>query len=116
MNSREMKYFKKLLTEQLKALVEAGGETLSVIKNEEHRCSDFVEQASLLESRTMLLRIRSRESRLITKIRTALERIEDDTFGICEICEEEISIQRLKARPVTTQCIECKTRSETGEV
>jgi DnaK suppressor protein len=44
-----------------------------------------------------------------------LERIENGTFGRCETCEEEISIERLKARPVTTQCIECKTREEDME-
>jgi DnaK suppressor protein len=52
---------------------------------------------------------------LIKKIKKALERFENGTFGICEVCEEEISIERLKARPVTTQCIECKTREEDME-
>jgi DnaK suppressor protein len=45
----------------------------------------------------------------------ALERIENGTYGICESCGEEISIKRLKARPVTTQCIECKAKEESLE-
>jgi DnaK suppressor protein len=61
------------------------------------------------------LRIRDRERTLIGKIREALERIEDGTYGICEECGEEITAERLKARPVTTLCIECKKRQETEE-
>ena len=45
----------------------------------------------------------------------ALDRIEDGSFGICESCGEDISIERIKARPVTTQCIECKTKQEAME-
>ena len=60
-------------------------------------------------------RIRDREAKLIKKIRQALERIENGTFGICESCAEEISVKRLKARPVTTQCIECKAKEEALE-
>ncbi|HOX93988.1 MAG TPA: TraR/DksA family transcriptional regulator [Syntrophales bacterium] len=45
-------------------------------------------------------------------MREALQRIEEGTFGICEECEEPISLQRLKARPVTTYCIQCKTLEE----
>jgi DnaK suppressor protein len=62
-----------------------------------------------------MLRIRDREAKLIKKIRAALERIEGDRFGICESCGEDISIERLKARPVTTQCIDCKSKEEALE-
>ena len=57
----------------------------------------------------------TRESKLIKKIKQALERIENGTYGICESCGEEISVKRLKARPVTTQCIECKAKEEALE-
>jgi DnaK suppressor protein len=62
-----------------------------------------------------MLRIRDRENKLIKKIRNALNRIENGTFGVCEECGENISIKRLKARPVTTQCIDCKTKEEASE-
>jgi DnaK suppressor protein len=62
-----------------------------------------------------MLRIRDREHKLIKKVKKALDRIESDTFGICDKCGEDISIERLKARPVTTQCIDCKTKEEAFE-
>ncbi len=52
---------------------------------------------------------------MIKKIKKTLSRIDNESFGICETCEEEISIERLKARPVTTQCIACKKREEEME-
>ena len=62
-----------------------------------------------------LMRIREREQRLIKKIDEALERMDQNTYGICERCEEEIPYPRLKARPVTTLCINCKTLEEQEE-
>jgi len=62
-----------------------------------------------------MLRIRDRERKLIVKIREALERIDNKRYGICESCGSDISTKRLKARPVTTQCIDCKTKAEAME-
>jgi len=62
-----------------------------------------------------MLRIRDRENKLLKKIKAALDRIDDDTFGICEKCGEDISLKRLEVRPVTTQCINCKTKEEAVE-
>ena len=68
------------------------------------------------ETETIIsLRIRDRERKFIEKIKGALERIEEGTYGICEECEEEISEGRLKARPTTTLCIECKRAQENQE-
>ncbi len=61
------------------------------------------------------LRIRDRERKLLDKIEEAIGRIEDGTFGECEECGEMISIGRLRARPVTTLCIECKAEQEASE-
>jgi DnaK suppressor protein len=69
-----------------------------------------------LESdRNFLLRIKDRERKLIMKVKEALDRIDDGTFGICESCGRPISEKRLMARPVTTLCIECKTETEDQE-
>jgi DnaK suppressor protein len=76
---------------------------------------DPTDRAAMEADRNFLLRIRDRERRLIVKIREALDRIDKGTYGICEACGDDISIKRLKARPVTTQCIECKTREEARE-
>jgi DnaK suppressor protein len=62
-----------------------------------------------------VLRIRDRERKLILKIREALQRIEDGNFGVCESCGDDIGIDRLQARPVTTLCIECKRKQEAHE-
>jgi DnaK suppressor protein len=65
--------------------------------------------------RNFELRIRDRERKLISKIKDALDRIEEGTYGICEECGENISDERLKARPVTTLCIDCKKKQENQE-
>nr|MBC8393150.1 RNA polymerase-binding protein DksA [Deltaproteobacteria bacterium] len=76
---------------------------------------DPTDRASLESDRNFMLRIRDRENKLIKKIKKALDRIETGTFGICESCGDDISTERLKARPVTTQCIDCKTKEEAEE-
>jgi DnaK suppressor protein len=74
-----------------------------------------LDRASFESERGFMLRIRDRESKLIRKIQRALENLGNGGFGICEMCDEEIAIERLKARPVTTHCIKCKTKMEALE-
>ena len=74
-----------------------------------------LDRATVESSRIWMLRIRDRESMLIKKIRQSLEDIENDEYGICKDCGEDISIERLKARPVTSICISCKTNRESVE-
>lgn len=76
---------------------------------------DLGDQAGMEIERNFLLRLRGREQKLLKKIDEALERIENGTFGLCEICGREIDIRRLIARPVTTMCIECKIEQEEEE-
>ena len=76
---------------------------------------DPTDRATMESDRNFTLRIRDRERKLIAKIRDALDRIEEGTFGICEECGEDISSERLEARPVTTLCIECKKKQENDE-
>ena len=61
------------------------------------------------------IRLREREQKLLKKIDSALERVEDGSFGTCDDCGEAIEVKRLMARPVTTLCIECKSRQEEEE-
>jgi DnaK suppressor protein len=61
------------------------------------------------------LRLADRERQLVPKIRGALQRIEEGTFGLCTACGEPIPLARLRARPVTDLCIECKREAERGE-
>ncbi len=76
---------------------------------------DMGDQATAETDRSFMLRLRSREQKLIKKIDDALDRIGNGTFGICDDCGMEINIKRLEARPVTTRCMECKTQQEEEE-
>ncbi|MEW5909176.1 MAG: RNA polymerase-binding protein DksA [Thermodesulfobacteriota bacterium] len=115
MKKKDVEFFKKLLSERLTDLLSQVDDTVSDMTNIKETFPDPTDRASLEADRNFMLRIRDRESKLIKKIKKALERIENGTFGICESCGEEISIKRLKARPVTTQCINCKTKEEALE-
>ena len=115
MKKKDVDYFKKLLSNQLEELLEQADDTVSGMTTPKENFPDPTDRASLEADRNFMLRIRDRESKLIKKIKNALERMDNGTFGICESCGENISIKRLKARPVTTQCIECKTKEEALE-
>jgi DnaK suppressor protein len=115
MKKKDLEFFRKLLTSQLEELLEQADDTVSGMTTPKENFPDPTDRASLEADRNFMLRIRDRESKLIKKIKQALERIDNGTFGICESCGENISIKRLNARPVTTQCIECKTKDEALE-
>jgi len=115
MEQKEREEFRKLLEEQLEELMREAGKTVAEMTDEKANFPDPTDRASLESDRNFELRIRERERKLAIKIREALTRIEDDEFGICESCEEEIGVSRLKARPVTTLCIDCKTEQERKE-
>ena len=115
MNKKDLNTIKKLLEQQLEELLEDADKTASEMADEKANFPDPTDRASLESDRNFELRIRDRERKLIGKIREALERIEDGEYGLCESCEEEIGIARLKARPVTTMCIDCKTEQERQE-
>jgi DnaK suppressor protein len=115
MKKKDVEYFKELLTKRLKELLNQADDTVAGMTVEDESFPDPTDRASHESDRNFMLRIRDREHKLIKKIRAALDRIEDGTFGQCEMCEEEISIERLKARPVTTRCIKCKTKEEEME-
>jgi len=115
MDKERLKYFNDLLTKRLEDLVAEAVKTIGDMSDEKETFPDPTDRASLESDRNFLLRIRDRERKLITKINEALERIEAGTFGICEMCGEDISDERLHARPVTTLCIDCKTETEEKE-
>ena len=115
MDEATRNYFKEFLTNRLADLIDQADDTVEGMTNQKENFPDPTDRASHEANRNFMLRIRDREHKLINKIKDALERIELGTFGICETCEEDISIERLKARPVTTQCIDCKTKEEALE-
>ena len=76
---------------------------------------DESDKASSATSQKIAFRILDRDRKLLKKIEVALKKFDNDEFGICERCEEEIDVKRLKARPVTTLCIDCKEDEERME-
>ena len=115
MNREELDFFRNLLNAELKLLLERASIAVNTLLNDETNAPDTLDRASFEITNSTLLRIRERESKLIPKIQNALKHINEGTFGICDECEEEIGIPRLKARPVATQCIRCKTKMEARE-
>ena len=102
------------LERQRKVLLEEVVEGLAN-PNGQETFPDVSDQASAEAEQNFSMRIREREQRLVKKIDEALERMNQDVYGICERCEEVIPYPRLKARPVTTLCINCKTLEEQEE-
>ena len=115
MEKKDLEFFKNLLNERLQELLSHADDTVTGMTKQKENFPDPTDRASHEANRSFELRIRDREHKLIKKIKKTLVRIDNGTFGICETCEEEISLKRIKARPVTTQCIECKKREEDME-
>ncbi|GFO62177.1 MULTISPECIES: RNA polymerase-binding protein DksA [Geomonas] len=115
MNSEKLEYFRGILQEEKRSLLEEAGRTVMEMNSDTTNFPDPTDRATQESDRTFELRIRDRERKLIVKIQEALNRIDQGTFGICEVCEEDISEARLKARPVTTLCIDCKMEQEKKE-
>ncbi len=115
MKKKELDFFREQLNGLLEDLLSQADETVSGMTDPKENFPDPTDRASLEADRNFMLRIRDRESKLIVKVKKALARIENGTFGICESCGEDISFERLRARPVTTHCIDCKMKEETLE-
>ena len=114
MNQKETNFFRSLLHQRMQELLSEAGKTVEGM-DEEENFPDPTDRAALETDRNFILRIRDRERKLIFKIQEALRRLEEGEYGICESCGEEIGIARLKARPVTTLCIDCKSIQEVQE-
>jgi DnaK suppressor protein len=115
MEKVKIEEFRQLLHEQMEQLLRDAERTVTEMNDEKTNFPDPTDRASLESDRNFELRIRDRERKLINKIREALERLDEGEFGVCESCGEEIGEARLRARPVTTLCIECKTEQERQE-
>lgn len=115
MEQEKLEYFKNILNEEMKALLGEAGKTVTEMTTDALNFPDPTDRATQESDRNFELRIRDRERKLINKIKDALDRIESKEFGICDDCGEEISEARLRARPVTTQCIDCKMAAEEKE-
>jgi DnaK suppressor protein len=113
-NRRDVDFFRNLLNERKQELLTEAGKTVDGM-DENGNFPDPTDRASMESDRSFTLRIRDRERKLIAKIEDALRRLEDGSYGVCEECGEKIGAARLKARPVTTLCIDCKSVQEVAE-
>lgn len=117
LTKKELKKFQELLEEKRKAVLERARQMLSV-ENMALDTNDLPDEMDLASSeylQSFEFRLRGREKSLLSKLDLALKKIEDGSFGICEICEEPIGKKRLEARPETTLCIKCKEDQEREE-
>jgi DnaK suppressor protein len=115
LSMEDREFFKALLTDQLEELQRKADGTVSDLLLLSVHSADPLDTSTMDADRSFTLRIRDRESKLINKIKAELDRLDDGEFGECEMCGEDIGVARLRARPVTTYCISCKTKLENQE-
>lgn len=115
MRKREVDRYRGLLEEQLAALVGQGERAVHEMVDAETGEPDPNDRATVEEERNWALRMRDRDRKLISKIQGALERLDAGTFGTCTACGRPISPARLRARPVTDMCFDCKVTEERAE-
>jgi DnaK suppressor protein len=115
MNPIQLEYFRqKLLRWRAELLAESSG-TLRHLKDETLAHPDLSDRATVETDRSLELRTRDRGRKLVSKIDEALERIEDGTYGYCEVTAEPIGLRRLDARPIATLSLEAQERHERRE-
>jgi len=112
MNPMQREYFRQKLLAWKDELMRETSETLIHLQEESLAESDITDRATLETDRSLELRTRDRERKLISKIEEALERIEDGSYGFCEETNEPISLKRLEARPIATLSLEAQERHE----
>ena len=107
-------FCQKLLRWRAELLRESSG-TLQSLQEDTVQEPDITDRASAVTDRSIELRTRDRERKLIAKIDEALRRIEEGTYGYCEETGEPISLKRLEARPIATLSLEAQERHERME-
>ena len=115
MGERMREHFTMILRKWKAELMEEVDRTVTHMKDEAANFPDPADRATQEEEFSLELRTRDRERKLIKKIDSTIERIEQDDYGFCDACGVEIGIKRLEARPTATLCIDCKTLDEIKE-
>ncbi|RCL02836.1 MAG: DnaK suppressor protein [Candidatus Tokpelaia sp. JSC188] len=115
MNERQKTYFRLKLITWKNGILREARETLENLQEENANHPDFADRASSEADRSIELRARDRQRKLITKIDSALQRLRDGTYGYCEETGEPIGLKRLEARPIATLSLEAQERHERRE-
>ena len=115
MNARQRTYFHQKLLMWREDILRESRETIASLQEEHSNHPDLADRASSEADRSLELRTRDRQRKLIAKIDSALRRIEDGSYGYCEETGEPIGLRRLDARPIATLSIEAQERHERRE-
>lgn len=115
MNDQQREYFRRKLLAWKDDILKESKETLAALQEESTNHPDLADRASSETDRSIELRARDRQRKLISKIDAALARIEDGSYGYCEETGEPISVRRLDARPIATLSIEAQEAHERRE-
>jgi DnaK suppressor protein len=115
MNERQADYFRQKLLRWKEEILRESKSTLQHLQDDNQNHPDFADRASSETDRSIELRARDRQRKLISKIDAALQRIDDGTYGFCEETGEPISLKRLDARPIATLSVEAQERHERRE-
>lgn len=115
MNARQKEYFKNKLEAWKADIIRESKGTLDTLQDQSGKMPDSADRASSETDRSIELRARDRQRKLISKIDSALSRIKKGGYGYCEETGEQISIKRLDARPIATMSIEAQERHERRE-
>jgi DnaK suppressor protein len=115
MNERQRDYFRRKLVAWKDEILREASETIHTLQNDSDNHPDIADRASSETDRAIELRARDRQRKLISKIDSALSRINDGSYGYCEETGEPIGLRRLDARPIATLSIEAQERHERRE-
>jgi len=115
MNDLQLEYFRRKLLDWREDLLDDSRDTVATMKDQTRNIPDVADRASEETDRSLELRTRDRQRKLVSKIDAALRRIEEDEFGYCVMSGEQISLKRLDARPIATMSLEAQERHERRE-
>jgi len=115
MSARQLAYFRKKLLAWKNDILRESKETLETLQEESQNHPDIADRASSESDRALELRTRDRQRKLISKIDSAISRVDDKTYGYCEVSGEPIGLARLDARPIATMSLEAQEKHERRE-
>lgn len=115
MSPTMQEYFRQKLLRWRSELVDESNDTLQSLQEGGIVEPDIADRASIETERSLELRTRDRARKLIGKIDSAIQRIDDGSYGYCEETQEPIGLSRLEARPIATLSIEAQERHERME-
>ena len=115
MNDRQKEYFRRKLLDWKQDIIRESQDTLNHLQEDNNHLPDIADRASSETEKALELRTRDRQRKLISKIDSALRRIETGEYGYCEETGEPISLGRLDARPIATLSLEAQERHERDE-